>query len=80
MMHGSGQMSREERKARAEWSLLKTEGNGWDVGAAVRFLASEQSRWMTGVILPLDAGTTAATGIGIKSLHDSTIGTIDSTV
>lgn len=48
MMHGGGNMSDSERRARAERSLLKTEGNGWDVGAAVRFLASDQARWMTG--------------------------------
>jgi len=75
MMYGAkGNMSEQEREARKARSLLKTEGNGWDVGSAVRFLASDLSRWMTGVILPVDAGTTAATGIGIKSLHDSTSG------
>jgi enoyl-[acyl-carrier-protein] reductase (NADH) len=42
-------------------SLLKTEGNGWDTGAAVVFLASGSARWITGVILPVDAGATAAT-------------------
>jgi NAD(P)-dependent dehydrogenase (short-subunit alcohol dehydrogenase family) len=47
MMYAAG-MSEVEREARRERSLLKTEGNGWDVGAAVRFLASDQSRWMTG--------------------------------
>jgi NAD(P)-dependent dehydrogenase (short-subunit alcohol dehydrogenase family) len=41
-------MSADQREARKTRSLLKTEGNGWDVGAAVRFLASDQSRWMTG--------------------------------
>ena len=46
-------------------SLLKTEGNGWDVGCAVRFLAGPESRWMTGVILPVDAGATAAVGTDI---------------
>jgi hypothetical protein len=30
-----------------------------------------------GVILPVDAGATAATGIGIKGLHDSTVGAQD---
>ncbi|KAK6823267.1 hypothetical protein RU639_006117 [Aspergillus parasiticus] len=52
--------------------LLKTEGNGWEVGNAVRFLASDLSRWATGAVLPVDAGTTAATGIGFSGLHDST--------
>ena len=49
MMHGGGDgMSIQEREARKQRSLLRTEGNGWDVGAAVRFLAGDQSRWMTG--------------------------------
>jgi hypothetical protein len=48
MMYASKAMSDQEREARKERSLLKTEGNGWDVGSAVRFLASDLSRWMTG--------------------------------
>ncbi|KAF5383318.1 hypothetical protein D9615_004983 [Tricholomella constricta] len=59
MLYSRG-MSTEVREARRERSLLKTEGNGWDTGAAVRFLASDEARWITGVILPVDAGTTAA--------------------
>ncbi|KAJ3573578.1 hypothetical protein NP233_g2350 [Leucocoprinus birnbaumii] len=54
-------MTDEIREARRERSLLKTEGNGWDTGAAVRFLASDEARWITGVVLPVDAGSTAAT-------------------
>jgi len=53
-------MPDEVREARRNRSLLKTEGNGWDAGCAVRFLASDEARWMTGVILPVDAGSTAA--------------------
>jgi len=53
-------MPDEVREARRNRSLLKTEGNGWDAGCAVRFLATEEARWMTGVILPVDAGFTAA--------------------
>jgi NAD(P)-dependent dehydrogenase (short-subunit alcohol dehydrogenase family) len=45
--------------------LLGTEGNGWDCACAVVFLAGPHARWMTGVILPVDAGTTAAVGIGM---------------
>ncbi|KAG6826318.1 hypothetical protein H0H92_000335, partial [Tricholoma furcatifolium] len=59
MLYSRG-MSDEVRQARRDRSLLKTEGNGWDAGAAVRFLASDEARWITGVILPVDAGTTAA--------------------
>ncbi|KAG6875403.1 hypothetical protein C0992_003997 [Termitomyces sp. T32_za158] len=59
MMYSRG-MPDEAREARRKRSLLHTEGNGWDVGAAVRFLASDQARWITGVFLPVDAGATAA--------------------
>ncbi len=61
MMYAGG-MSEEAREARKNRNLLKTEGNGWDVGAAVRFLAGDEARWMTGIILPVDAGATAAIG------------------
>ncbi|KAK1072018.1 hypothetical protein LTR12_003422 [Friedmanniomyces endolithicus] len=61
MMYGPG-MSNEARESRKNRSLLKTEGTGWDVAAAVRFLAGDEARWMTGVILPVDAGATAAVG------------------
>jgi NAD(P)-dependent dehydrogenase (short-subunit alcohol dehydrogenase family) len=60
MMYAKG-MDEKAREARKNRNLLKTEGNGWDVGSAVRFLAGNESRWMTGVILPVDAGTTCAT-------------------
>jgi NAD(P)-dependent dehydrogenase (short-subunit alcohol dehydrogenase family) len=61
MMYANG-MSEEARAARKNRNLLKTEGNGWDVGSAVRFLAGDEARWMTGVVLPIDAGATAAIG------------------
>ncbi|OJJ81309.1 SDR family NAD(P)-dependent oxidoreductase [Aspergillus glaucus CBS 516.65] len=64
MMYGNG-MSEEAREARQKRSLLGTEGNGWDCAGAVVFLAGPHARWMTGVILPVDAGTTAAVGIGM---------------
>jgi NAD(P)-dependent dehydrogenase (short-subunit alcohol dehydrogenase family) len=38
---------------------VEVEGTGWDVGKAVVYLASEQARWLTGVVLPVDVGTTA---------------------
>ncbi|KAH7125997.1 hypothetical protein EDB81DRAFT_910751 [Dactylonectria macrodidyma] len=73
MVYGAGtSMDETERAARRARSLLGTEGNGWDVGAAIRFLAGDEARWLTGVILPVDAGTTAATGIGMQGHHTST--------
>ncbi|MCW5234912.1 SDR family NAD(P)-dependent oxidoreductase [Verminephrobacter eiseniae] len=52
-------MTPEVRAQRRKRSLLQTEGSGWDVGQAVAYLASDEARWVTGVILPVDAGTTA---------------------
>ncbi|KAF8875880.1 hypothetical protein CPB84DRAFT_1796288 [Gymnopilus junonius] len=67
-------LSPEVRESRRNRSLLKTEGNGWDTGCAVRFLASDEARWMTGVILPVDAGATAApAGGGIGEGMSSTL-------
>ncbi|KAF2114764.1 hypothetical protein BDV96DRAFT_494114 [Lophiotrema nucula] len=64
MMYANG-MSEEAREARRKRSLLGTEGNGWDAACAVVFLASDHARWITGAILPVDAGATAAVGIGM---------------
>ncbi|KAF2262055.1 short-chain dehydrogenase/reductase-like protein SDR [Lojkania enalia] len=64
MMYAKG-MSEEAREARRKRSLLGTEGNGWDAAGAVVFLASDHARWITGAILPVDAGATAAVGIGL---------------
>ncbi|KAJ4379372.1 hypothetical protein N0V86_005417 [Didymella sp. IMI 355093] len=64
MMYAGG-MSDEAREARRKRSLLGTEGNGWDAACAVTFLASDHARWITGAILPVDAGSTAAVGIGM---------------
>jgi NAD(P)-dependent dehydrogenase (short-subunit alcohol dehydrogenase family) len=61
MMYADGTMSPELREARRKRSILQTEGTGWDTGAAVLYLASDNARWVTGVILPVDAGATAAT-------------------
>jgi NAD(P)-dependent dehydrogenase (short-subunit alcohol dehydrogenase family) len=38
---------------------LLVEGTGSDVGNAVVYLAGDQARWVTGVVLPVDAGTIA---------------------
>ena len=55
---GNG-MSEELREQRRQRSLLQTEGTGWDIGAGVVYLVSDQAKWVTGVILPVDAGATA---------------------
>ena len=52
-------ISAEKREARKKRSLLHTEGTGWDTGHAITFLCTDAARWITGVILPVDAGVTA---------------------
>lgn len=49
-------MDEEIRRKRREAGALGTEGTGWDVANAAVFLASDESRWITGVALPVDAG------------------------
>jgi len=61
MVYSRG-MSPELRETRRKRSLLQTEGSGWDVGNAVLYLASDESRWVTGIVLPVDAGATAGAG------------------
>ena len=46
------------RDRRREAAPLGTEGTAWDVAAAAVFLASDDARWITGVVLPVDAGLT----------------------
>ena len=58
-----GGMSEELREARRKRSVLQTEGSGWDIGAGVLYLASDDARWVTGIELPIDAGATAVTSI-----------------
>ncbi|KAF4946674.1 hypothetical protein FSARC_14138 [Fusarium sarcochroum] len=66
MMYAKG-MTDEAREARKARSLLGTEGTGWDAACAVVFLASNHARWITGAILPVDAGTTAAVGTSLPA-------------
>jgi NAD(P)-dependent dehydrogenase (short-subunit alcohol dehydrogenase family) len=54
---GNG-MSEAARAQRAKASVLKTEGTGWDVGHAVKFLLSDHARYITGQVLVVDGGVT----------------------
>jgi NAD(P)-dependent dehydrogenase (short-subunit alcohol dehydrogenase family) len=46
----------EGRQARATSGVIKDEGTAWDIGWASVFLASDESRWITGQTLLVDAG------------------------
>jgi NAD(P)-dependent dehydrogenase (short-subunit alcohol dehydrogenase family) len=49
------------RRLAAASNVLGTEGNAWDVAAAAVFLASDDARWITAVVLPVDGGVTTVT-------------------
>ncbi|MDP6692284.1 MAG: SDR family oxidoreductase [Alphaproteobacteria bacterium] len=49
----------EYRKRRIEMVPMQTEGTGWDIGWAAVYLASDEAKWVTGVMLPVDGGLCA---------------------
>src|SRR2546425_530285 len=59
MVYADG-MSEELRERRRCASPLGIEGTGWDVGYAALFLVSDEARYITGVVLPVDGGVTIA--------------------
>jgi NAD(P)-dependent dehydrogenase (short-subunit alcohol dehydrogenase family) len=59
VVYGGGRLPDGVREKRRDASALKTEGTGWDVGYGVLYLASDEARWVTGVVLPIDAGVSA---------------------
>ncbi len=46
-------------------NLLGTGGSAADIADAALFLASDEARWITGVVLPVDGGLTATTPSGM---------------
>jgi NAD(P)-dependent dehydrogenase (short-subunit alcohol dehydrogenase family) len=60
-VQGDGPEAAFRDRMRAEAGLLGTEGTGWDVAFAVAFLASDEARWITGVVLPVDSGVLSVT-------------------
>ncbi len=64
-------VNEERRELRRQIAPLGTEGTAEDVALAAVFLASDESRWITGVLLPVDAGLMAA---GPQSILSNIIG------
>ena len=48
---------------------LGTEGTAWDVAHAAVFLASDEARWVTGVVLPVDAGLTITSPVTYTTIN-----------
>lgn len=53
------------RRLRTAANLLGVEGDAWDLAWAALYLTSDESRWITGAVIPVDAGATAVTGLAM---------------
>lgn len=60
----------EMRDRRRRAGVLGTEGTAWDVAWPAVFLASDEARWITGVVLPVDAGTTSTAPLAVEILNE----------
>src|ERR1700744_5535732 len=58
MVNRGNGMREGARQQRANASVLKSEGLGWDIGHGVRFLLSNHARYITGQVLVIDGGVT----------------------
>jgi NAD(P)-dependent dehydrogenase (short-subunit alcohol dehydrogenase family) len=54
-------MSPELRERRRLSSPLRVEGTAWDVASTALFLASDEARYITGVVIPVDGGVSLTT-------------------
>ncbi|SJZ77928.1 NAD(P)-dependent dehydrogenase, short-chain alcohol dehydrogenase family [Enhydrobacter aerosaccus] len=46
----------EARERRRKMVPMQTEGTAWDIAYGAVYLASDESRWVTGALLPIDGG------------------------
>jgi NAD(P)-dependent dehydrogenase (short-subunit alcohol dehydrogenase family) len=52
-------MGAEARERRKKMVPMQVEGTAWDIAHGAVYLASDESRWVTGVLLPIDGGLVA---------------------
>jgi NAD(P)-dependent dehydrogenase (short-subunit alcohol dehydrogenase family) len=52
-------LGEEARERRRQMVPMRTEGTAWDVANGAVYLASDESRWVTGILLPIDGGLCA---------------------
>ena len=55
MVYSNG-MTKQHRSQRQNASLIKMEGDGWDIGKAVVYLSSSWARYITGHLMVVDGG------------------------
>ena len=60
-------LTEEFRDLRRRGAPMATEGNAWDIASAAVFLASEEARWITGIVLPVDGGLLATQALSMVS-------------
>lgn len=64
----ASRMDDDLREIRKSASPLRTEGDSWDIGYAALYLASDESRWINGITMPVDAGLTAVSPVTYQTL------------
>ena len=63
------------REVRREASPLGTEGTAWDIASAALYLASDDARWVSGVVLPVDGGLLSLSPVTYSTLSQQQYGT-----
>lgn len=71
MVASKDAVDEEFRARRAAASVLGVEGTGWDVAEAVLWLAGPAARWVSGIVLPVDAGASSHSAAIEMSITDA---------
>jgi NAD(P)-dependent dehydrogenase (short-subunit alcohol dehydrogenase family) len=70
----AGGLDEAAREARRLQSPLGVEGTAWDVATTALFLASDESRWITGAVLPVDGGASATRMAAVSAFASASAG------